>query len=271
MSEEQTSNKLTVQELLLRLQSSKAPMAWVEFLEIYAPTIMMVANRYAPDLGQANDCFQCICEKLCENKCHRLLQFNPDQGAKFRTWLIAIVNNLCIDWHRTNHGRPRPPAAIKKLSEMDKLVYKYKFEQNLDLDTCLRLLPVSHPRIRRQQLSDSVARIHKLLTPQQRWGLVLQRGRNRSGEELTGREDHLPREIVELGPGPDLLAQQQQERDALLHAMSRLTPQQRLLLRLYFQEKMPFKDVARIAGLADLHQARRQIQAVLAELKNLLS
>jgi uncharacterized protein (DUF2267 family) len=53
--------------------------------------------------------------------------------------------------------------------------------------------------------------------------------------------------------------------------MSRLTPQQRLLLRLYFQENMPLKDVARIAGFADLHQARRQIQAVLAELKNLLS
>jgi len=246
-------------------------MAWMEFLDIYAPTIMMVAKRYAPDRDQANDCFQCVCEKLCENKCHRLLQFNPDRGAKFRTWLITIVNNLCIDWHRTIHGRPRPPTAIRKLSEMDKLVYKYKFEQNLDLDTCLRLLPVSHPRIRRQQLSDSVARIHKLLTSQQRWGLVFLSGRNRSGAGQTGREDHQPREIVEPGPGPDLLAQQLQERDALLHAMSRLTPQQRLLLRLYFQEKMPFKDVARIVGFADLHQARRQIQDVLAELKNLLS
>jgi hypothetical protein len=154
---------------------------------------------------------------------------------------------------------------------MEQLVYKYKFEQNLDLDTCLRLLPASHPPLERQQLSDTVARIHALLTPRQRWNLGFKRGRNRPGEGLTNREGHEVREIVEPGPGPELMAQQEQERDALLHAMSQLTPQHRLLLRLHCQENMPLKDVARIAGLADLHQARRQIQAALAILERLLS
>ena len=154
---------------------------------------------------------------------------------------------------------------------MEQLVYRYKFEQNLDHDTYLRLLPASHARFGRQQLSDSVARIHALLTPRQRWNLSLQRGRNRRVEELTGREGHQPGEIVEPGPGPDMLAQQEQERDALLQTMSRLTPQQRLLLRLHYQENMPLKDVARVAGLGDLHQARRRIQAALAELERLLS
>ncbi len=154
---------------------------------------------------------------------------------------------------------------------MEQLVYKYKFEQNLDLDTCLRLLPVSHPRIGRKQLSDSVARIHKLLTPRQRWRLGFQRIRNRSRQGLTEHEVHQPDEIVEPGPGPELMAQQEQERDALLCAMSQLTPQQRLLLRLHYQENMPFKDVARIVGLADLHQARRRTRAALVELERLLS
>ncbi len=162
-------------------------------------------------------------------------------------------------------------VAIKKLSKMEQLVYRYKFEQNLDLDTCLRLLPVSHPPLGRQQLSDSVARIHALLTPRQRWRLGLQRGRNHPAAGLTEREGQQLSEIVEPGPGPDLLAQQEQERDALSLALSRLTPQQQLLLRLHYQENMPLKDVARIAGLADLHQARRRIQAALAELGRLLS
>lgn len=154
---------------------------------------------------------------------------------------------------------------------MEQLVYRYRFEQNLDLDTCLRLLPVSHPPLGQQQLSDSVAMIHALLTPRQRWSLGLQRGRSHPGEGLTERESHQSDEIVEPGPGPDLLAQQEQERDALLFALSRLAPQQRLVLRLYYQENIPLKDVARIAGLADLHQARRRIQAGLAELNRLLS
>jgi RNA polymerase sigma factor (sigma-70 family) len=271
MSKEQTSNELSVQELLLRLQSTGARKAWTQVLDLYAPTIMMVASRYAPDPDRASDCFQHVCEKLYENDCHRLLQFNPDRGASFRTWLIAIVNNLCIDRHRTNYGRRRLPAVIEKLSKMEQLVYRYKFEQNLDLDTCLQLLPVSHPPLGRQQLSNSIARIHVLLTPRQRWSLGFRGGRNRSGEGLTGREGHQLSEIVEPGPGPDLLAQQEQERDALLRAMSRLTPQQRLLLRLHCQENMPLKDVARVAGLANLHQARRRIQAALAKLERLLS
>lgn len=271
MSEEQTSNEPIVRELLLRLQSTGASKAWTQFLESYAPTIMMVASRYAPGPDGADDCFQYVCEKLYENDCHRLLRFNPDRGAKFRTWLIAIVNNLCIDWHRMSHGRQRPPAVIKKLPAMEQLVYRYKFEQNLDLDSCLRLVQISYPRLERQQLTVSVAGIHALLTPRQRWNLGLQRGGNSAVEELTAREGLQPGEIVEPGPGPDLLAQQQQEHDALMHAMSRLTPQQRLLLRLHYQENMPLKDVAHIAGLGDLHQARRRIQTALAELNRLLS
>ncbi len=88
---------------------------------------------------------------------------------------------------------------------------------------------------------------------------------------MAEREGHQLSESVEPGSGPELLAQQQQERDALVGAMSRLTPQQRLLLRLHYQENMPLKDVARIAGLTGLHKARYRIQAALAELNRLLS
>lgn len=153
---------------------------------------------------------------------------------------------------------------------MEQFVYKYKFEQNLDLETCLRLLPVSHPPVRRKQLSDSVARIHKLLTPRQRWSLGFQRVRNRPGHGLNDHEVHQPDDIAEPGPGPELLAQQAQEREALSCAMSQLTSRQRLLVRLHFQENLSLKDVARIAGLADLHQVRRRIQYALTELERLL-
>jgi RNA polymerase sigma factor (sigma-70 family) len=271
MSEEQSSNDSSVRELILRMSSNGTARAWAQFLDVYAPTIMTVVSQYAPTADRANDCFQYICEKLCENKCHRLLQFNHDRGAEFRTWLIAIVNNLCIDWHRINYGRQRPPANIKKLPEMEQLVYKYKFEQNLDLETCLRLLPASHPRIKRKQLSDAVARIHKLLTSRQRWGLGFQRDRNRTRKEVPGDEVHQLNAIVDPGPGPERLVQQEQERDALLYVLSKLTPQQRLLLRLHYQENMSFKDVARTVGLTDLHQARRQTQAALEKLERLLS
>jgi mannose-6-phosphate isomerase-like protein (cupin superfamily) len=144
-----------------------------------------------------------------------------------------------------NYGRQRPPASIKKLPAKDHIVYRYKFEQNLDLDTCLRLLQVSYPQLGRQKLLDTITRIHAMLTSRQRWRLGVQKNRHRPGKELTGGEGRQDDVIVEPGPGPHLLAQQEQERDALLSAMSQLTPQQRLLLRLHYQENMSLRVVAR--------------------------
>jgi RNA polymerase sigma factor (sigma-70 family) len=270
MAEERTNNETSVKELLLRLNSAGASEAWTQFLESYAATIMMVAGRYEQDRGRVTECFLYVCEKLWENDCKRLLQFNPDRGATFRTWLIAIVNNLCIDWHRMNYGRLRSPAAIKKLPAQDRLVYRYKFEQNLDLDTCLQLLHASYPQLERQQLSDSITRIHATLTSRQRWNLGLQKNRHLPGKGLADGEGRQEDEIVEPGPGPHRLAQQEQESDALLYAMSQLTPQQRLLLRLHYQENMPLRVVARVVGLTNLHQARRRIQAALEQLAHML-
>jgi RNA polymerase sigma factor (sigma-70 family) len=271
MSEEFNDNESSARELLGQLLSSKAESTWVRFLAAYSPTIMMVASRYEQDRDLVNDCFLTVCEKLCENNCHRLLQFDPARGAKFRTWLIVIVTNLCIDWHRSNYGRPRAPVAVQNLPESEQLVYRYKFEQNLDLDACFREVQIVFPQFQREQLSESVASIHALLTPRQRWGLSLQRGRVRFGEGSTHGEGLKLSEIPEPGPQPDMKAQKAQERDDLLQAMSRLTPQQRLLLRLRFEEDLPLKVVARIAGLTDLHKARNEIQAALVELESLLA
>lgn len=270
MAKQQTNKQSSIQELLLRLQTSGVEGAWIQFLEMFASTIVMVARRYEQDRDRVNDCFLHVCEKLCENNFHRLLQFNTGRGASFRTWLIAVVSNLCVDWHRANSGRQRPPAAIKKLSEMEQLVYRYKFERILDVETCLRVLQINYPQLRRKQLSVAIANIHALLTPRQRWSLGFRRGRNRPGKALTEPENQQDNEIVTPGPGPELIAQRDQDRDALLQAMSKLTHHQRLLLHLRFQQDLSLKDVARIAGLGDLHQARRRIESALKQLAELL-
>jgi RNA polymerase sigma factor (sigma-70 family) len=74
----------------------------------------------------------------------------------------------------------------------------------------------------------------------------------------------------EPGPGPDLLAQDDQDHQRLEAALSRVLPRQRLLLRLRFQQDLTLSDVARLAGLSDTNQAHRQIQAALAALAEFL-
>jgi DNA-directed RNA polymerase specialized sigma24 family protein len=76
--------------------------------------------------------------------------------------------------------------------------------------------------------------------------------------------------LEEPGPGPDELALQAQQQSRLQAALSRLPPQQRLLLRLRFEQDLTLAEVARLTRQQDPFRANRQIQAALAALADLM-
>ena len=72
------------------------------------------------------------------------------------------------------------------------------------------------------------------------------------------------------GPGPEAMVQLEQASAKLKQAMARLEPAQRLLLRLRFQHDLTLDQVARYAGLKNLHVARRRLQTALDSLAEIL-
>jgi len=52
----------------------------------------------------------------------------------------------------------------------------------------------------------------------------------------------------------------------LRQALARLTPHQRLLIKLRYQQDLSLKEVARLTRLGDPFRARRHIQAALDQL-----
>lgn len=76
--------------------------------------------------------------------------------------------------------------------------------------------------------------------------------------------------LIETDPGPETVVQLHQSWEELEKAMSKLSNQQRLLLRLRYQEDLPLKEVANLAGLGDLHQAKRRVKGALKTLSELL-
>jgi RNA polymerase sigma factor (sigma-70 family) len=250
----------SIDKILGRLNSGRVESAWKAFLKAYSPMIMQVALKYEIERDRANDCFLFVCEKLSDNGFRRLLQFDASRGVSFRAWLNSVVSNLCIDWYRREFGRARPCKAIAALPAFEGHVYQYKFKLGLNLEACFRALQLTYPDLTKSELARAISRVHSMLSPRQRWQLSFRR-----------RETTSISELAEPGPGPDALAQLQQERAALLQAMSRLTHQQRLLLRLRYQEDLPLKEVARLAGLKDPFQARHQIESAVATLGKLLT
>ncbi len=264
MSNRRTYSGFSIEEVLELLQTAAAGEAWKQFLDGYAPTIMHVVSQYEYDPGQRDDCYLFACEKLIDNGFSRLLSYQPESSASFRNWLNIVIANLCIDWKRQKHGRARPFKAIAKLSRLDQAVFKYKFEQGLRFRTCLYSLQAQFPGLTEPQLAGAVSRINDTLTPRQHWLLST---RHVETVSLDGPELSSPdKQPLDPGDSPEAAAEISQNHARLQQALAELSPQQRLLIKLRYQQDLSLKEVAYLTRLGDPFRARRYIQSALDEL-----
>jgi len=255
------NSKNSLAELLNRLSSVDAGPAWVEFLDRYSQLIMNIANQFEYEQNRINDCFLFVCEQLNDDGFRRLLNFNTRGTAKFRTWLGTVVFNLCVDWHRKEFGRLTLLPAISALPAFDQAVYRLVIEQGVKKETCFQTLRADFPELTREMVALSVSRIFSLLTPRQRWQFSV---RNRGRKQARGSRDQgLVERLPDPGFGPETEAQTQQELDALQNAISHLPANQRLLLKLRFQEGLSLKKIAQLKHLGDTNRTWRHIQAAI--------
>lgn len=258
---EQRTSKESAAKLLHRLASPDAGIAWLEFLERYSPLIMHVASQFEYEQDRINECFLYACEQLNDNGFRRLLKFDTAGKAQFRVWLGAVVFNLCVDWHRREYGRATVLPAIAALPAFDQAVYRMVVEQGMDKEASFQTLRADFPDLTRELVANAVARVYSLLTPRQRWQInVRMRGRKSvRGGPQHGRIESLP---DPLG-GPEEEAQKQEDLELLHEAMSRLPTNQRLLLRLRFQEGLTLRKIAQLKYHGDTNATWRQIQAAM--------
>jgi RNA polymerase sigma factor (sigma-70 family) len=248
-----------IESILLCLHSGEMDIGWADFLETYSGVLQGVVHQFEADESAAEDCFEYVCAKLSDDTFRRLKAFNPDGPAKFRTWLTAVTANLCKDWRRSVFGRKRLPESIRRLPEMDQLIFECFYRQGMTHGECLHVLKSRFAKITLNQISDTNASLHAILSSNQRWQLSINRGDSQSidDSELEFEADD---------GGPEFHVQSEEDQQRLAKAMARLEPQQRLLLQLRYQQDLTLGEVAQLIGLADPFRARRQIDAALAAL-----
>jgi len=251
-------------ELLARLRSRDRSEAWKQFLLVYSPVIMHIASQYEYGREGLHDCYLFICEQLSENDFYRLLSFEPEGSASFRSWLNVVIANLCIDWRRHKRGRARPFKSISKLPLFDQAVFKYMFQQQVSLQACFASMQADFPDLTESQLTSAVSRINETLTQRQHWLLSARHTQTVSMDQAD--TDQTASEPAEPGHGPEQSAALSQKQEKLQQALAMLSPRQRLLIKLRYQQELSLKEVARLTRLGDPFRARRHIQAALNEL-----
>ena len=254
----------SVVDLLHRLSSADAGPAWAQFLDAYSALIMKTASQFEYGRGRNTDCYLYVCEQLNDDGFRRLLKFNTKGKANFRTWLGAVVFNLCVDWHRREFGRVTLLPAISALPAFDRAVYRLVIEQNMSKEAAFQTLRADFPDLTRDLIARSVVRVYSLLTPQQRWRISARNRRRQlaRGDSLNARLDYLP----DSAAGPEAQTQTQQELETLQKAIACLPARQRLLLRLRFQEGVSLGTIAELTKLGDTNRAWRHLQAALKAL-----
>lgn len=262
----------TVTELLERLSSGSAGDAWSEFLARYSPLIIHVIRRHDTDHDRATECFRYVCGALGDDGFHRLLSFRADGPARFKTWLMAVVSNLCVDWRRKQSGRIRPARSVMHLPDLDQQVYHCIYVQRMSRAQCLQELMPRFSELTDAKVSEINARLFALLTPQQRWQLSARTSARRPVVRgVTPEGDDPAWQVAEPGPGPEDLIEESQERRQLEDALARLPARQRLLLRLRYEQDLTLSEVARLTKQPDPFRANREIQAALKALAELMS
>ena len=257
-------NKAEIRELLHRLNSSDAGAAWAEFVDNYAPLIMSVVGQIEFEQERSDDCFLYVCEKLSENGFKRLLKFNPSGTAKLSSWLSTVVFNLCVDWHRKEYGRVRMLTVISALAEFDQAVYRLVHEDGMSRESAYQRLHSKFPDLKRESVSSALRRIHKVLTPRQRWRMSL-RDRQRATDAGNLNTESIE-QYQDPGQSPESAFQSAREIELLEIALSKLPAEKRLLLHWRFQEGLTLKRIARLSDLGRTHRVWTELQRAIAAL-----
>jgi RNA polymerase sigma factor (sigma-70 family) len=109
------------------LAAGRPQAAWDLLIERYRALILATIRRLVREHDDVMDVFSTVCEALHENDLARVRRFSADRGgARFSTWLVAVVRNLTVDWLRSTEGRRRGSAPAE-LSPLQREIYELVF------------------------------------------------------------------------------------------------------------------------------------------------
>jgi len=158
------------------------------------------------------------------------------------------------------------------LPELDQHVYRLMFVHGISRSECLATLAPQFPGLTDSAVAEISARVFGMLTSQQRWRLSArpQLPVHPGSPTREGGDDAME-QVPAMDPCPEHQVEAMQERKQLQDALAKLAPEQRLLLRLRYEQGLTLAEVARLTHQPDPFRVKRQIQAGLEALARLMT
>jgi RNA polymerase primary sigma factor len=267
---------LVVRDLLaeraIRLLALDAARGWHAFEAFFAEDMRrMIAGMLPGNDHHQNrqDAYQTVCEALLKNDLQRLRAYGGRGSPS--GFILHVIENLVIDYVRTVLPRRRLPAAIARLCELDRSVFRLLYWERIAPDPVMLLghLAASKPPPTLTAVAEAMARVRAALPR----GYQAQ-CRNQS-IDISAVDALMPAAGAEdfAAPTPEQqLANSQAELlleqavEALHRALPRLEPTERLYVQLALAG-LPARKIAPLMGLpvASIHKLAQRVKARLRE------
>ena len=237
---------------LLFADNEHSQAAWEEFLGRYSGLILKVCWKYEKDYDKVMQRYLYVCERLVENQFRLLKKFNSDfkdSTPKFSNWLISVVRNICIDFHRKEHGRNRYPAAILQLPEEDRQFFKLYYWKGMTLSEITETLNLSEGNAE-ENASEKLDRINSLLLrePQKKMKAEF----IRFNEEIYDPGDYWENEDYE---------------GKINGWIAELSPAEKIVVRLRFWNGLKAREISDILKIKPYNKVYSILNSALKELR----
>jgi RNA polymerase sigma factor (sigma-70 family) len=258
---------------LLSLFGREPESAWDVFIDRYADLILLCLHDLGFDHDQAMDRFIYVCEKLCEQRFRRLrtIRFAGRRG-ELAPWLRTVVRHLAINWAWSVDGRRRLFKSIGELPRREQRVFELYFWHGLTPSRVHEQLRVEQQaEVSYTEVYDALEAVFARLSRDQTWRLMSRLAGNRAALAIAAEdpETGLAFEPAAGGDDPEQTLMAKQRRETLEQALAKLSPRERLILRLRYDNALSLVEVAEIVNLG-LSTVKSSIRASLDELREAL-
>ncbi|MEO1086444.1 MAG: sigma-70 family RNA polymerase sigma factor, partial [Acidobacteriota bacterium] len=203
-----------------------------------------------------------------EGECRRLREVRRlGDRDELVPWLRQVVRRQFVSWLWAREGRLRLPTSIEALGPVEQEVFRLHYWQGLkasDIDVRLRMQGLE---LRPGAIYLALDAVHRSLSDVKKWRLMSRLARRSPAESLsTGGPGGAAIEPASAGSGPEDQALRGEAERELQGALLALTPRERLLIKLRFEDGLATREVAELLG-EQAPAIRRQIKRSLEGLR----
>ncbi len=223
-------------------------------LDIIRDVIQFVCGRLQFHQEEKQEFTSWVHVKLLDDKTYTLEKFRGE--CEFRTYLVAVLLRWGVDYRRERWGKWRNSRAALRLGPVATLLETLVVRDQRSFEEAVEILRINH------HVSESLEELEKLLC----------QFPNRAGRRFERLETIAALPSPEPSPEATIMESEAKEQmaqvcETLRSAMKNLTPEQRVILKLFFADGFSWKEISDSLGYAQrsLYSTKNRALAMLKD------